>query len=648
MNNSLEKAEDFIWRAGRLLLVVGAIAAPGVFACSTNEDEVASGSTNVPTGPDEVYDPTIPHALSAEGNVDTYVATSLGMDGFSANGRIQPHGAPAEYYFEYGTTKDYGQKTETKRLPPKLAAYYREDWDVGKAGWRGGSGPDLRHFPSGGETGGFIRYAEPTGDDYNHEDGIGLLHLVQYFYVGSFDADAPTSALGGSEPDFRDARIRVSVRGNNWRGNGTDLLWWSQVDVNRGHPKPGSGARFSNWAHTGFNLTESLASGQWEKVEYRLYNDTTEWSYAGSNRVLNQQLGRGEVYVYLPLDEVLGNLDTDIFHVLTYVDREHYPTGSIDFDNLEIAYRNHSVVFPSNGGKLTSSPPGSDNPEALTDGWRNGPGKTWTTAPSPQGPQEIVFDFDQPIAIDRVQLHQNPEWPSKEVEVLSYDGQTWTTLVRDTIPAGTKEYIVNAAADGAVEGGPVSANLTYLLARDLKDLAPPARKLKVRILSGYRPERWGLGEIEAFGTGATEKTDDDWYRVTQDITGLKRGEAYHYRLVSVIGGKTELGGDMTFTVPADNTPEVVTRGVSRLQGGTAKVEGRLNTLGQEVNYWFEYGLDRSYGGKTRPKRTGQEITPRTVVGTFEDLTPGATYHYRLVVERPSGMTRGKDYVFVAR
>lgn len=562
--------------------------------------------------------------------VVTYPATSLGLAAFSANGRVQPHGQATSYYFEYGATAAYGQRTPTKAVPPRLTSHYRESWDTGLGAWRGGAGEDLSFVPTGGVSGGFAHYAEPTTHDYNHQDGIGILHLVQYWYPGTFDADAPTAALGGADPDMRDAKIHVAVRGNDWQPHGTELLWWSQVDIDHGALASGVEFRRSNWAHTGFVLTDALFSGTWESVDYRLFNDTTDWTYAGTNRELNEELDRS-VYFYSPLDDVLGHLDIDVFHLLTFVDPYNTPTGSIDFDDFELTYRNHSLLAPSNGGSLRTFPAGStDDPAALTDGWRNGPGKMWRSAPSPQAPMEIVYDFAQLVTVDRVQLHQHADSPSKDVEVLaSTDGVTWTTIVQDVVPE-------------AAEAGP---NFAYLLA---KDLGTPARMLKVRLLSGYQADYWGLGEIEVFGSGAAMLTDDDWYRLNGDITGLVPGQAYHYRLAAVSEGKTVLGQDRTFVVPGTTKPEVATGAATRIAASSAKLEGRLNTLGAEASVYFEYGADPSYGLATEPLRAGPEITPRTFVGALSGLTAGSTIHYRLVAVGATDTTYGSDATFVAR
>lgn len=587
------------------------------------------------TKPTEPTEPTEPPPATVDPEVVTGTATSLGLKAFSANGRIQPHGAPSKFYFEYGSTTAYGSTTTKKAMPPRLAAHYQESWDDGAGGWQGGSGGDLAYLPTDGVSGGTVRYSEPTGDDYNHIDGIGLIHLVQWMNPGTFELpEQPTAALGGGAPDMRDARIQVSVRGHGWKTSGSELLFWAQTDVYHGSPPPGIETNFTNWAHTGFYLTDALFSGQWETVTYRLENDTTMWTYAGANRAVNKELNRS-VYVYAPLDETLSNMDVDFFHLLAFIDVNTYPEGSIDFDNLDITYRNHSLVFPSNGGSLVSAPTGSeDDPATLTDGWRSGTGRTWKSPASPKSPQEIVYEFETPVTLDRVQLHQNLEWPSRNVEILaSEDGTTFTSIATGEMPA--------TAAAGK--------NFAFYLQKGLREVYDrPVKRLKVRILDGYRAKHWGLGEIEVFGDGAEMETDDDWYNVNNDITGLTAGEVVHYRLVTEADGKTFYGADQVYTVPLDTKPEVATGSATRIAGGSAKLEGRMNSLGGIAQVYFEYGPTTSYGTKTVKQRKAQEITPRTVVQTITELAPGSVVHYRMVATSKAGTTYGEDRTFVAQ
>lgn len=623
-------------------LGLGFASAQGCHSDGKDKQKPTAPSGYVRATPDaSVRQSERPPAPSADGNVVTYAATSLGLYGFSANGRIHPHGKPTEYYFEYGPTTAYGQRTPVAPLGPKLSAHYAENFENGLAGWRGGAGNDLVHVAHGGKDGGgFVRYAEPTNDDLNHVDGIGTLHLVEYLYPGIFDGDAPTAALGGADPDFRDAKVTRVLRGVNWKPAGSELIWWAQADVAHGARPLDQEPHYANWGHTGHLLTDHLFSGQWETVSYRLWNDTAEWTYSGTNRELNAVYNRDQ-YHYASLDDVLRHLNIDFFHVLAFVDGyapAGYPTGAIELDDIELAYRNHSLLAPSNGGKLVSAPPGSpSDPSVLTDGWRTGVGKTWLSAPTPTAPLEFVFEFARPVTVQKVQLHQHATFPSKDVEVLvSTDGGAWTPIVTDVMPEKSV---------GSENFPPGGANFVYLL---VKGLSAPATKVKVRVLSGYRAEAWGLGEIELFGTGAQMETEDEFYRLNADITGLTAGQTVHYRLVATSDGATVAGGDQTYTVPLDRTPLVTTFDATRIRAGGAKVEGRINTLGTEAKVWFEYGPDVSYGSATTPKRAGPELTPRTVVDQLSGLTPGATVHYRVVVEGTAGTARGADASFVAK
>jgi hypothetical protein len=107
---------------------------------------------------------TIGHAAApVKPEVETRPASPLGNSAFTANGRIQPHGLPTKYWFEFGPTETYGNVTRPQSLPPKRAAYYHEIWDHGPGGWMGGKG--LVHHSTGVASAGFMRFREPSGDD---------------------------------------------------------------------------------------------------------------------------------------------------------------------------------------------------------------------------------------------------------------------------------------------------------------------------------------------------------------------------------------------------------------------------------------------------------------------------------------------------
>ncbi len=529
---------------------------------------------------------------AAEGRVPTieeHVASPLGMTGLTANGRIYPHKLPTNYHFEYGPTVAYGSQTTAQPLPPRLAAFYRESWDRGLAGWSGGmDGKGLVHLAEGGASQGFVRFTEPSGNDPNHVDGIGTLHLASYFYPATHPSGAGVQAYwGGGDPDLRDARVKIQVRGNKWVPNGSECVWWN-TKRQRIALKPHS----------------SLAKGQLGLHRFQPQRFPRLWQ-VGKGRVpaeeqlprldlRSKQSGPGPAQLRLcPINDSLGRLSCDFFHLLAFVDPQKPPEGSIDFDEFELAYRNYSLLLPSNGGKLLSSPADSpDDVATLTDGWRNGAGRMWRSAPQPTAPLEFTYAFADPVTIQTIQIHQHSDWPSRQVEVLvSDDGESWKPLLKKELP----------------ENSPAGPNFTFLLERGI---SAAARQVQVRILSGYKPERWGLGEIEIFGTGAVMQTDDDWYYVNQDITGLESGKTYHFRLIATSSAGTTHGADQAFTLPADSRPHVVTGLATRIRNGSARVEGRLNPLGKKTEFYFEYGPDTNYGQKTSPQYGGLQITPR--------------------------------------
>ena len=563
-------------------------------------------------------------------------ATSLGLSAFTANARVQPHGLPTTYSFEYGLTAAYGSTTAPRSLPPRLTAFYREDFDRGRGGWSGGmSFADLSHLPEGGVARGHVRYvdAEGGGDDTNHLDGIGVVHLTKYLYVGSATeenlVETPSVAWAAGDPDLRDARMSIHVRGTGWTPNDSELVWWMQCDRDLAKQNEPDWRR-ANWAHTGFTLTDALASGKWERVEYRLSNDSNQWTYAGNSVHQNRPN-----YVYWSLDEALAHVNNDVFHMLVYVDQAAEPRGTIDYDELELAYRNHNLLAPSNGGKVANAPATApDDARLLTDGWRNGAGRMWRSPPNPKDPVEITWELASPVTIERAQIHQHTDFPSRQVSLsASDDGKVWKTISSAELPRTAKT-------------GP---NFAFHVDRNMK---VTARFVKAPIASGYLPTHWGLGEIEIFGTGATMQTDDDWYNVNQDVTGLKAATTYHFRVVAKNSRGTFVGPDQSFTVPKGNGPEVATLPARRIRRGAAQLAGRLNPLGKMTEYWFEYGDDTKYGQRTPPKESpkeaGLQVTPRGVQATIENLEAGKTIHYRLVASSAAGKSRGEDMTFTAK
>jgi hypothetical protein len=552
---------------------------------------------------------------------DPRPATPLGTTGFSVNARVQPKTQRLRWHVEYGKTTAYGATTAPEPLGPKLAAHYRESWDKNLGGFLGGyQATSVTHVAAGGASGGHARFVAPSGPDANHLDGIGPLELGPYLHNGTYVGDGIVNPyIGAGDTDVRDAKVAVDVRGTGWSPDLSEMHFWAQSDSDLAEQNQVNWRR-SNWAHTAFSLTDAALLGGWQHVEYRLWNDTADWSYAGN------YLDRVN-YAYWTLDRALRHMNTNFITAIVWYASLNGPSGTVDFDELTLSYRNHSLLLPSNGGRLVASPPGSTDPSKLTDGWRHGPGKTWQSAPNPASAQVLVYSFVRPVRIHTVQIHQDPVYPSRRVDVLaSIDGKTWSPVLERELPASSPD-------------GP---NFLQVFVPGLSVLA-----LHVRVIvrSGYQSTAWGLGEIELFGEGAQMDTDDDWYALNADLTGLDPATTYHYRVALSDGVRVYRGADQTFVTRADAKPDVATGAATRVTATGAKVEGRLTPMGLETTCWFDYGTSAAYGMTTAPVYAGKQQSPRAVVDALGGLAPQTTYHYRAVASNGAGTTFGEDRTF---
>jgi phosphodiesterase/alkaline phosphatase D-like protein len=154
------------------------------------------------------------------------------------------------------------------------------------------------------------------------------------------------------------------------------------------------------------------------------------------------------------------------------------------------------------------------------------------------------------------------------------------------------------------------------------------------------------GTTTSYGTktpvktaGAGTKTAD----ISEAVAGLKPGTVYHYRLVATNAAGTGTGGDQTFATLG--SPIVVTSPATGIGASTATLNGSVNPNGHATNWYFEYGTTTAYGTKTASTSAGSGQATKAVKVPLTGLTPGTTYHYRLVATSNAGTGTGADVVF---
>src|SRR4029077_16937322 len=76
---------------------------------------------------------------------------------------------------------------------------------------------------------------------------------------------------------------------------------------------------------------------------------------------------------------------------------------------------------------------------------------------------------------------------------------------------------------------------------------------------------------------------------------------------------------------------------------TATLVGGVYPNGLDTTYHWQYGTSTAYGQQTTPQVIGSGTAPMTAQANLTGLTPGVTYHYRLVATNSAGTDYGYDY-----
>ena len=84
---------------------------------------------------------------------------------------------------------------------------------------------------------------------------------------------------------------------------------------------------------------------------------------------------------------------------------------------------------------------------------------------------------------------------------------------------------------------------------------------------------------------------------------------------------------------------------SSVAGTTAIAAGGVFPNSEDTIYHFEYGTTTSYGQQTSSQDIGSGASLVPVQSTLSGLTPGTTYHYRLVASNVTGSEFGYDQTF---
>jgi DNA-binding beta-propeller fold protein YncE len=137
-----------------------------------------------------------------------------------------------------------------------------------------------------------------------------------------------------------------------------------------------------------------------------------------------------------------------------------------------------------------------------------------------------------------------------------------------------------------------------------------------------------------------------------EVTGLKIGATYHYRVVARNEYGTVDGPDQQFTtLPA----ALIEASATDVTATSATLGAQINPLGSDTSAYFQYG---GTSCATSPGSCVSVPLPRADLGSGEgsqplgihlqNLTPGSTYHYRVLATNSLGTVESEDQSFATQ
>ena len=589
------------------------------------------------------------------GNEDLQVETispePMGLDGANLNGVISHTGLPTKYYFRYGRTPDeLTETTVVRSLPPGRYGRVRDSADnIFHRINSFSSSISFKKFQDDADEVESERSQTPSivtmmletpfGRDRNHLDGIGAIDLLLGWQSAahvrgnvppSFEsASYPKPEYPGESIDLRDAVFTVRYRAKGFDAKAFHLVAWV-------HSSTGEKALISNdLNYTPWALTKNIESqriiddGKWNEISFTFNGNSNAWSFCGSN--IEEQGPMAAKYCYFPIGKTLQeNRSGNICLAFVCGDEMAPPEGDIELGSLELCYRSKSLLAPGQLGGLVSWPSGSEfDPGSLTGGGVGNIEDCWRSMRFPQENQEFVWQFQDEVLISSAKLHQNPIWPSSEVEIeVSPDGTEFESVWK-----GQLMDVPNDPANWT--GGfdiPTPFNFCNVVVFD-----EPVKGmfLRLKIKSGYRSEFWGLDAVEIFGDESVLRPSPEPCTFSEDIDGLKDEPVFVQLVAENAAGKVE-GEIVELSRPVNLRPQVEGARVTERSETSATVRLRTNAMGSWAT--VQILLKDADGGSVLSASVpiGKQQVARNAVIRIEGLRPRVSYSGEAIAKNNHG------------
>lgn len=149
-----------------------------------------------------------------------------------------------------------------------------------------------------------------------------------------------------------------------------------------------------------------------------------------------------------------------------------------------------------------------------------------------------------------------------------------------------------------------------------------------------------VAAIPGFVTGNTGVS------ISANVTGLKPGTAYHFRIKAENSLGTTYSSDAEFTT-LGQIPSVITYSATGISSSGSVINGAVNPNLLSSKVTFEYGKTTSYGSSVlaiQSPLTGNIM--KDVSARLSGLNQGITYHFRIKAENSAGISYSEDKTFI--
>ena len=162
------------------------------------------------------------------------------------------------------------------------------------------------------------------------------------------------------------------------------------------------------------------------------------------------------------------------------------------------------------------------------------------------------------------------------------------------------------------------------------------RRVDVEEANG-RDTAWYMAETNMFFFSGNNSSFTD---TTTPNSKLKNGDSTYISITNI----SPYGNTMTSSIL--RPPIAVTGSVANLTSNSARLNGTVNSYGQTVTVWFEYGMEsKLYKNKTSTQ-TMSDSLDTAVSFDVDDLSDKTTYYYRIVAQTGSVKIYGKEANFI--